>query len=119
MKSAEWKARIDTLPTGLTYKQAADALGADYRLAYTHLKRHYTPGSDGRRQLKTPGSRSERDWSGVDWSKRTSDIARELGVSRQAVHDMRRRVESRQPAPQPQPEPVNDDATGPAGATLP
>ncbi len=119
MKSAEWKARIDTLPTGLTYKQAADALGADYRLAYTHLKRHYTAGCDGRKLLKTPGSRSERDWTNVDWSKRTSDIARELGISRQAVHDMRRRVHAQPTPSQPQPEPADDSTTGPLRVALP
>jgi len=32
------------------------------------------------------------DWGAVDWSRSPTDIARDLGVSRQAVHTWRRRL---------------------------
>lgn len=90
MKRAEWQSKISALPAGMTLMEAATVLGEPYRKAYTWLKAFGYGARPGRGCQ--PGRRSKVDWSSVDWSRKQSDIARELNVSRQAVHDMKRRM---------------------------
>lgn len=62
-------------------------------LSYGHLWRMAKKSG----QKPIPGYPSQRTdkYEGVDWSRSSTDLARELGVSRQAVSEMRQRKQKR------------------------
>lgn len=77
-------AELRSLPPGLTLKTIAERLSVPYSTAHhlVHLT-HY--------QFCRAYHKVSRDqWQNVDWSKPDSEIATELGISRQLVYEKRK-----------------------------
>ena len=72
----------------VTVAQVARAVGIHKATAGRYLRRF---GITMRGCHRIENAVSARDWSRIDWSKKTRTIAEELGVSRWAVNEARKR----------------------------
>jgi hypothetical protein len=95
MTATRWNSIIAELPPGLSAIEAARRLGKKYLTVRYHLERVGYQTADGRKQRKPGTAKNVRiDWSAVDWSKRDAHIAKESGIGRESVRQMRARVEA-------------------------
>ena len=81
-----WFEKLRPLPAGLDLEEIAGRLREPYHTVYRWAQFFRYPFPD-RRSWKP----SIVDWTRADWTKRDSDIARTLGVSRERVRQIRQR----------------------------
>lgn len=89
----QWKRRFSELPAGLTLKSLADKWGVAYVTIYIWAKRFGYDHADTRGAKHRARTRDR--YGKVDWNRRVSDIAREIGVSKQAVHEMKGKIRAK------------------------
>ena len=90
--AARWKQRISTLPPRMAITQAADYLGVKFGAMRYWLKKVGYDYSDGRTYSWPESRRLKRrqfDPKTVDWRKPNVLIARETGVSRERIRQVR------------------------------
>jgi hypothetical protein len=80
-----WFQRFTELKPGLDLQQVSDQLGEPYATVYRWADTFGYPFPDRRRR----GRVSTTQWDSVEWGLRDAVIARELGVSRERVRQVR------------------------------
>ncbi len=84
---AAWHRRLSAVEGGLSIRELSDRLGDAYPTVSFWAKVFKYP---ARRVPR--GRKSEIEWSAVDWSRKNSELARELGVSGERVRQMRQQL---------------------------
>jgi hypothetical protein len=80
-----WFQRFSQLKAGLDLQQVSDSLGEPYATVYRWADTFGYPFPDRRRR----GRVSTTQWDSVEWGQRDAVIARDLGVSRERVRQVR------------------------------
>ena len=80
-----WFEKFSQLKPGLDLQQVSDTLHEPYATVYRWADTFGYPFPDRRRR----GRVSSGQWDEVDWGLRNAQIARELGVSRERVRQVR------------------------------
>jgi len=80
-----WFERLGALPAGLDLRTLAQALGTPYSTARRWAFLFGYPITD----LRCRGGPRDK-WDGIDWALTDSQIARQLGVSRERVRQVRK-----------------------------
>jgi hypothetical protein len=81
----KWFEKFAQLRAGMNLQQVAASLSEAYASVYRWADLFQYPFPDLRRE----GRVSTRDWQEVDWCLRDADIARQLGISRERVRQVR------------------------------
>jgi hypothetical protein len=93
LSAQKWQDRLKSLPPKCSPAEASRLFKANYNTVYAWMRKLGLECSDGRKQRKTGQTRGCLvPWNDVDWTRGDSDLAKEFGVTRQAVHSMRRRL---------------------------
>jgi hypothetical protein len=79
-----WHGALSSAPPGLSIRELAQRLGEAYPTVSFWAKTFGYPYKSVPRGRKT-----SIDWDRVDWDRRNSDLARELGVTGERVRQMR------------------------------
>jgi hypothetical protein len=88
-----WKRELKKLPRGLTFTEVATRLGSSHSTAFYAIKRCGYRASDGR--IFAQRSRRRLDPDKVDWKLSNIQIARSLGISKQRVSLVRKKLGKR------------------------
>lgn len=83
----QWHRRLSDLPTGLSIRELAERLGDAYPTVSFWAKVFKYP---FRRVPR--GRKSEVAWASADWSRKNSELAKDLGVSGERVRQMRQQL---------------------------
>lgn len=99
MKKFEWVRRFAAIPNGLTQAEVVKALGLPEPSVRHWIKKLGYPCKDGRDSWsdERKSQRRKFDWSTIDWSKENVEIARQYGVSRQRIHQIRNQINQSKP----------------------
>lgn len=92
MKQKDWKKLISTLPKGLTARDAARTLGKKYSTVLMWLNKLGYKYRDGRADawpLQRRLSKTKINPKKINWSLPNIEIARNLGVSRERIRQLR------------------------------
>ena len=91
MTKDERKAALESLDYNLSTRTLSEQSGIEKRYITEYRKKHskgratvYSPHQKPRKMLVSPQS--------IDWSKSPAEIAKETGVSKQRVYQLRRKV---------------------------
>lgn len=79
---AEWFEKLSNLPPGLDLQEISRRLNEPYGRVYRWAQTFRYP---SRRKTRV----TAEQWDGVDWARRDAEIARDLGVSREYVRQVR------------------------------
>lgn len=91
MTQDSWKSLIASLPSGLSYSEAADRLGLDYQSVRQAIRRYRYQAIDGRKFSQD--GRRKFDPDKADWTKSNQWNAIEQKCSRELVRRYRNRLQ--------------------------
>lgn len=83
-----WRKLIQSLPKGLTFREAATRLGQDYNQTRLAIHRYRYRAVDGR-AFSQVARRKIKAGASINWLLPNIEIARKLGVSRERVRQLR------------------------------